>query len=126
MGKVRTEIEITHPVTQKSIVVDALVDSGAVVPLVDRDVIESIGLVPDTKAVVHLADDTSTEMDRVGMAKIKIGDRSTACSLLIGDYGVEPLIGQVVLEQLDLLVDCQKQRLVKRINSPAYPSYKLK
>ena len=60
------------------------------------------------------------------MVKLKIDERGAGCSFLVGDYGIEPLIGQVVLEQLDLLIDCQKQKLVKCTNSPAFTSYKLK
>ena len=126
MGEVRTDVEIINPETKQSIVVNALVDSGAVVPMVGRDVIEAIGVKPDAKAIVYLADDSSIEMDKVEMVKLKIDERGAGCSLLVGDYGIEPLIGQVVLEQLDLLIDCQKQKLVKRTNSPAFTSYKLK
>jgi len=35
--------------------------------------------------------------------------------------GDEVLIGQVVLEKLDLLVDCRNQRLIGNPTNPNYP-----
>jgi len=44
------------------------------------------------------------------------------------DRGVCPeiLIGQIVMQRLDLLVDCRKPTLIPRPESPVYPSLKLK
>ena len=39
---------------------------------------------------------------------------------------VEPLLGQMVLEGLDLIVDYAHKTLSPRPESPAYPSFKLK
>jgi hypothetical protein len=36
------------------------------------------------------------------------------------------LLGQIVLEALDLLVDCPRQQLVPRPESPYLPTLKLK
>jgi hypothetical protein len=38
----------------------------------------------------------------------------------------EPLIGHVILEELDLLADCQGRKLTPRPESPYYPLLKLK
>jgi len=38
----------------------------------------------------------------------------------------EPLIGQVVLEALDLIADCGNRTLSPRSESPDYPLLKLK
>lgn len=126
MGEVRADFILVNPKNKQSITLDALVDTGAVVSMVGRDIAEAIGLKIDTKAVVFLADDSSTEMDKVNTVEFQYKDRATGNPLLIGDYGIEPLIGQTVLECLDLLVDCSKQKVSFRPNSPAYTSYKLK
>lgn len=126
MGEVRGIFNLVNPKNGKSITLDALVDTGAVVSMIGRDVAEAIDLEMDSKAVVYLADDSSTEMDKVNTVEIQFEDRATGNPLLVGDYGIEPLIGQMVLEGLDLLVDCSRQRITFRPNSPAYTSYKLK
>lgn len=46
------------------------------------------------------------------------GRRTTEDALVTGD---EVLIGQVVLEKLDLLVDCRNQRLIGNPTHPKYP-----
>ena len=43
---------------------------------------------------------------------------------IVGPPLSEPLIGQVVLERLDLIVDCANQTLTPR--HPDYPLFKLK
>ncbi|WP_198262614.1 hypothetical protein [sulfur-oxidizing endosymbiont of Gigantopelta aegis] len=105
MGEVRGDFTLINPFNGQSIELDALVDSGTVVSIIGKDVAEAIGLKADSKALVYLADDSTTENP-----------------LLISDYGVEPLIGQMVLEGLDLLVDCPRHKVTVRPNSPAYPS----
>lgn len=50
---------------------------------------------------------------------------------MITEYIVSPplseaLIGQVILEELDLIPDCQKQTLSPRPESPILPSLKMK
>ncbi|VFN03919.1 MAG: hypothetical protein BECKG1743E_GA0114224_106721, partial [Candidatus Kentron sp. G] len=47
-------------------------------------------------------------------------------SCLAGAVGSEPLIGQLVLKSLDLIVDCPRNALRPRPESPGCPSYKLK
>jgi len=49
---------------------------------------------------------------------------TTEC--IVGPPLSEPLLGQIVLERLDLLADCQNQRLTPRPESPYYPLLKLK
>jgi hypothetical protein len=45
---------------------------------------------------------------------------------VVGPPLSEPLIGQVIVEELDLVLDCQSQTLSPRPESPIYPSLKMK
>ena len=45
---------------------------------------------------------------------------------VVGPPLCEPLIGQLVLEELDLLVDCTRRTLIPRPESPNRPLLKLK
>nr|MBS0019213.1 clan AA aspartic protease [Gammaproteobacteria bacterium] len=110
----------------KPLEVDALVDTGAVVPLLGKDIVDRLGAQITRRAVVTLADDTSLVMDVAGPIIVEIGDRRSYFECLVAPVLAEPLMGQVVLEVLDLVVAPGKRTLAPRPESPAYPSYKLK
>ena len=128
MGEVRATTKIRNPLVPDGPVldIDACVDTGAVMLLLGRDVVERLDLKITGKAVVILADDSKQEMERAGPAYVEIGDRSGHVDCLVGPVGCEALIGQIILESLDLIVDCSRQELRPRPDSPAYPSYKMK
>ena len=52
--------------------------------------------------------------------------RSMVTDCVIGPPLCEPLIGQLVLEELDLIVDCARNTLGPRPESPNLPLLKLK
>ena len=58
--------------------------------------------------------------------EITIGNRSMVTDCIIGPPLCEPLLGQLVLEELDLLVDASRKSLVPRPESPNLPLLKLK
>jgi clan AA aspartic protease len=128
MGEVRARCIVGNPLNPglAGIEIDALVDTGAVIPLLGKDIVDKLQVPITRRAVVTLADDTAQEMDVAGPISIEIGDRKSYFECLVGPVLVEPLIGQVVLEVLDLIVDTQRHRLSPSPESPAYPSYKLK
>ena len=128
MSEVRAKCLIGNPLKPGStpLEVDALVDTDAVLPLLGRDIVDKLDLAITRKAIVTLANETSEEMDVAGPISLAIGDRQSYFECLVGPVLVEPLLGQVVLEVLDLVVDSPRHTLSPRPESPAYPSYKLK
>jgi predicted aspartyl protease len=128
VGEVRATPKVRNPLLQDSPVLelDACVDTGAVRVWLGREVVEKLELPITGKAVVILADDSQQAMDKAGPVYLEIGERGDYFSCLVGPVGCEPLIGQIVLEALDLLVDGSRQALRPRPESPAYPSYKMK
>jgi clan AA aspartic protease len=105
---------------------EALVDTGAVLSMLPREVVEKLGLRFRRKAIVTFADERKDEMDVYGPVSIKIKDREAIIEVLMGPLLSQPLIGQIVLESLDLIVDCQRQALTVRPESPLLPLLKLK
>ncbi|MCP3957634.1 MAG: hypothetical protein GY719_07245 [bacterium] len=139
MGEVKIDIELENFVDRamadqsngtgvevRSFKTRALVDTGAVVGMVPQDVVEYLGVPVKETVVVSLADERKCEMSVAEGITIKIGDRSTTVPWLVGPPNSEPLVGQVVLEVLDLVVDCPGQRVLPNPSSPIYPSLKLK
>ena len=110
----------------RSFKTQALVDTGAVMGMVPQDVVEHLGVPIKQTVVVSLADERKSEMSVAEGITIRIGDRSTTVPCLVGPPNREALIGQVVLEVLDLVVDCPGRRVLPNPESPIYPSLKLK
>jgi clan AA aspartic protease len=104
----------------------ALVDTGAVMNLLPRDVVEHLGVPIEGTAIVALADERREEMPIAQGVTLRIGERSTTLPCLVGPPRSEPLLGQVLLEVLDLVVDCPGRRVLPNPDSPIYPSLKLK
>ncbi|RKZ44782.1 MAG: clan AA aspartic protease [Candidatus Parabeggiatoa sp. nov. 3] len=104
----------------------ALVDTGAVMLSLPQDIIEKLGLNQVRKVIVTYADERREERDVFAAGNEKIGDRPLVTEAISGPPLSEALIGQVILEELDMLVDCQNQTLLPRPESPVYPSLKMK
>lgn len=105
---------------------DALVDIGAVMTLLPQDVVEALGLPLDGKLIVTLANEEKIELPRARFLSLTFGDRQMDTDCLVGPPRCEPLLGQLVLERLDLIVDPVKRVVSPRPESPFLPSVKLK
>ena len=106
--------------------VDAIVDTGAVMILLPQDVVEKLGLAKLGKAIVTLANEEKVELDVAGSVTLTVAGREWTTDCLVGPPQCEPLIGQLVLERLDLIVDPLKRTITPRPESPYLPSLKLK
>ncbi len=106
--------------------IDAMVDTGAVMILLPQDVVEALGLVTIDKAIVTLANDEKIELDIAGTISLTACNRKMKTDCLVGPPLCEPLIGQLVLERLDLIIDPLKRTITPRPESPYLPSLKLK
>ncbi len=106
--------------------VDVVVDSGAVMLVLPQDLVEVLGLRMLRKAIVTYADERKEERDVAGVVSVSVGGRTVETNCVVGPPGSEPLLGQIVLEEADLLIDCANQRLIARPESPYLPTLKLK
>lgn len=98
----------------RSVAADALVDTGAVQSVIPRALLEQLGLQTRKQRTAVYADGRSELVGVTEAVLFQIDDRDTLEEALV--LGDEVLIGQTVLEKLDLLADCKNQRLV-----PAHP-----
>lgn len=105
---------------------DMLVDTGAIMVFLPQDETEKLGLTPKKRVVVTYADERKEERWIANGLEITIGDRSMVTDCIIGPPLCEPLIGQLVLEELDLIVDASRKTIGPRPESPNLPLLKLK
>ncbi|HVV52188.1 MAG TPA: clan AA aspartic protease [Polyangia bacterium] len=102
----------------RSAEIEALVDTGATMLVLPADVVARLGLLPAGYRRVRYADGRTREVPWVSGIRITILGRDTVTNALVEDARATPLIGQIPLEELDLLVDPKSREL--RVN-PASP-----
>ena len=106
--------------------VEGVVDTGAVMSMLPSDLVERLGLATRRTVRVRYADERSEERPVAGPLTIRIGDRFMNMDCIVGPPSSDPLIGQIVLEELDLIADCANRALAPRPESPDYPLLNLK
>ncbi len=106
--------------------IEAIVDTGAVMPVLPRNVVERLGVRTRRTAIVTYADERREERPVAGPLTIHVCNRFMSTDCVVGPPLGQALIGQIVLEALDLIADCTKRTLTPRPESPDYPQLKLK
>ena len=103
---------------------DALVDTGAVRTVVPQHVALRLGLGVRGQRMAQYADGRTEAVSVTEPLVVELQGRDTLEEALV--LGDEVLIGQTVLEKLDLFVDCQGRRLVPNPAHPDQPITKVK
>lgn len=129
MGEVRVKAKLTNagdeslvrrgmlkPEQVRTCEADALVDTGAVRTVLPPEVVSRLGLGVRGQLVAEYADGRKEAVSLTEPLFIELAGRDTVDEAIV--LGDEVLIGQTVLEKLDLFVDCQGRRLVP---NPAHP-----
>ncbi len=137
MGEVRVDVrlvnaedeararrgELPHDQVRQH-VVHALVDTGSVRLVIPPQVMASLGLGVRGRRVAEYADGRREPVDVTESIVVDIDGRDTIEEALV--LGDEVLIGQTVLEKLDLMVDCASRRLLPNPAHPDQPVTKVK
>jgi clan AA aspartic protease len=131
MGLVYAEIELTShddlvlqrrgflPKDQiKRLKVNALVDTGAYMLVINEHVKAQLDLPLIEEQVFRLADDSELTAEIVGPVEIRFENRSTTVRAAVLPGDVEVLLGSIPMEDLDVVVDPKRQRLVVNPESP--------
>ncbi len=103
---------------------DALVDTGAVGTVAPVFVVQQLGLLSYDRRVIEVADGRQELVEVAEPAVLRIDGRVTTEELLV--LGDEVLVGQTVLEKMDLLVDPARHRVVPNPAHPDQPVTKVK
>jgi clan AA aspartic protease len=105
----------------RTVTIDALVDTGATMLSLPEDVVDKLGLPIAGTRRVKYADGRSRDVPWVGGIWIELVGRGTFCNALVERVGAPPLIGQIPLEELDLIVDPKSRSLSVNPLSPDAP-----
>ncbi len=137
MGEIRVKVRITNQFDEmqarrgmipwdqvRRYDADAAVDTGAVRPVVPPHVIDLLGVELFGQRVAQYADGRTETVPMSESMLFKVLDRETQEEAFV--LGTEVLIGQTILEKLDLLADCANQKLVPNPAHPDQPVSKIR
>ena len=137
MGEVRVQVKLTNagdavlvrrglliPDKVRSYTADALIDTGAISSVIPIHIVQQLGLELVGKARAPYANGMQEEVEMTEPVGFEIKTRrATEEALVLGD---EVLIGQTILERMDLLVDCANRRVIGNPAHPDQPVLKVK
>lgn len=103
--------------------ISGVVDSGAAVLVLPQAVVKRLGLPPGDNSSVRYADGRQATRREAEGAYVELLGRHSTFTAVVEPKRQTALVGAIVLEALDLLVDCQRQQLVPR--DPQGPIYEL-
>lgn len=122
MGKVVERVKLTNLFDpSKTLEVEALVDTGATMVALPRGMVEALGLRKMREVQVRYANGSVARKEMYGVVTLEMMGRSGEFDVLAEEEGAQPLIGQVVLEVLDLVVDPRRRALMPNPASPEMP-----
>ncbi len=105
--------------------ISAVADTGAMMLALPEDVVDELGLSEIGTMSAKYADGRREPVPVAGPLTVQIGDRWMVTDCLVVPVGADALIGQIVMERLDLIADCTQQTLSPRPESPDRPLVRL-
>ena len=122
MEKVIEKAKITNLLDPaKSAVVEAVIDTGATMLVLPQNLVKELGLKKIREVRVKYANNSTESKSIYGVVTVEIKGRTGNFDALAEEEGSQPLIGQVILEILDLVVDPRTRQLIPNPLSPEMP-----
>jgi predicted aspartyl protease len=114
---------LLQPEQARRATVPGVVDSGAAMLVLPQAVVKQLGVSLRKDVNVRYAEGRRAQRKETDGVQIQILGREATFNAVVEPRRKTALIGAIVLEALDLLVDCHKQRLVPR--DPSGPVYEI-
>jgi clan AA aspartic protease len=102
----------------KRMKISALVDSGAYMLSINEEIKLQLGLETFDVQEAELADGTICSIEIVGPVEVHFENRKTVVNAAVLPGKVEPLLGAIPMEDMDVLIDLRQQKLIV---NPAHP-----
>ncbi len=103
---------------------DALIDTGAVSSVIPANVVKLLSLLSRGRRVAEYADGRKDIVELTEPISFSIIGRETEEGAMV--LGDEVIIGQTILEVLDLQVDCNNRQVIPNPAHPDQPVVKIK
>ena len=85
------------------------------------DLIQKLGLEKIDEVNVRYADNSVKRKEVYGWVILEIAGRKAVFDVLAENEGAQPLIGQIVLERLDLVIEPSTRKVIPNPRSPEMP-----
>ena len=109
----------------RRVAIPAVADTGAMMLALPEDVVDRLGIRRRGSIDATYADGRRDELPVAGALIVWIGDRSMAADCVVLPRGADALIGQLVLEGLDLIADPLNRTLHPRPEALDRPMLRL-
>lgn len=132
MGEIRVKVRLTNSVDEglvrrgqlpadqvRSVEVEAVVDTGAIQSVVPAALLEPLGVEVRGRRTAQYANNSTESVGLTEALLFEVLGRETFEEAMV--LGDEVLIGQTVLEKLDLLADCPNQQVIPNPKHPDGP-----
>lgn len=129
MGEVKVTVKLSNAmqfamsrrdlipaVEVRSVTVEAVVDTGAVRSCMPVDLMQTLGLLAARRINAQMGNGLTQSVEMTEGVDMEILDRLVTEPFLV--LGSEVLIGQTALEATDLLVDCNRQKVMPNPDHP--------
>ena len=110
----------------KRMTVNVLVDSGALMLTINEEIKSQLGLQKVDERSAQLADGTVLNLDVVGPVEVRFANRRSSVDAMVLPGDAEPLLGSIPMEDMDVLVDPNQQRLIVNPKHPYIIQHSLK
>ncbi len=130
MGQIKTKIIITNYAdianktdNPRQIETEAVVDSGARMLSISEYLAQTLGLEIVDKKTVKYADGKTVikNIDSVVHVFVSALKRNTNCNVMIESPGAPILLGQIPMEDMDVVIDMSNETLTVNPESPFMP-----
>ena len=112
MGQFSVHVTIVHPIErQRRSEIDLLVDTGATLSWVPRQMLDQLGAPRLQRRPFVMADGTTIERETAG-AIVQLDGKEAIVTLVIAEPGDACLLGATTLESLGFVVDPIRRQLV--------------
>jgi hypothetical protein len=136
VGRFRVDIEVANnddlalvrrgllqPDQVRRETIQGVVDSSAAMVVLPEDLVKRLGFRLGDKVKVRYADGRRAKRNEAKGVFLKLLGRDTTLPAVVEPKRKDALISAIVLQALDLLVDCKNQQLIPR--DPAGPIYEI-
>jgi len=120
--------KLIKPEEVRSIEVEAIIYTGARMLVLPEDLVKKLGLDIIDKRTVRYANGERAEKNIASTIELEIidkrlevGGRKTHCDVMVEKIGAPVLVGQIPMEDMDLLVDMSKEDVMPNPESPYTP-----
>ena len=111
---IKAEIGVLPPENVRRVQIDAIVDTGASHLVIPQSVADALGVPVIGETTVRYADHRQAAKSIVSDVEVHVLSRDGVFKAIVEPDRKDVLLGAIVLEDMDFIVDCRTQTLVPR------------